>query len=325
MRFFNINMSNTTQTESFWMPPQASTTAFEVDSLFNFIMDINYFFFAIIFAMTLYFIVKYKKSDKNPIATSDFDHSTLWEGSWTFIPLLLCLIVFTWGFRVYLINAVAPDHAMEINVTAQKWAWNFKYNDGQSSNDLYVPAGQPVKLIMKSKDVLHSFFVPDFRVKSDVIPGRYTTVWFEAIEPGTHNIFCTEYCGREHSGMYRTVHVLSAEDFAKKKSDGFEGRPEGQDPAVWGKQLYSKYGCNACHGLNEGEVKVGPSFYGIYGRKGETTTGESYVANEEYIRESIMEPMAKIVKGYAPAMPSFKDQIGDDQMDALISFMKTLK
>jgi cytochrome c oxidase subunit 2 len=318
-------MESTTQTGSFWMPPQASTTAAEVDSLFDFIMDLNYIFFAIIFAMTVYFVVKYRKTDENPIATSDFDHSTLWEGAWAFIPLLLCFVVFFWGFKVFLTHTVSPDNAMEINVTAQKWSWSFKYDDGQNTSDLYVPAGQPVKLIMKSKDVLHSFFVPDFRVKSDVLPGRYTTVWFEAMQPGVHRIYCTEYCGKDHSGMYRTVTVLSAADFAKKKSAGFEGRPEGQDPAIWGKELYSKYGCNACHGLTEGEVKVGPTFYGIFGRKGETTAGESYVANEEYIRESIMEPMAKIVKGYAPQMPSFKDQIGDDQMDALIAFMKTLK
>jgi len=318
-------MESTTQAGSFWLPPQASTSAAEVDALFDFILDLNYIFFAIIALITVGFIVKYRKSEDNPIATSDLDHSTLWEGAWAFIPLLICIYVFAWGFKVFMHSTVSPDNAMEINVTAQKWSWNFKYDDGQSTSDLYVPAGEPVKLIMKSRDVLHSFFIPDFRVKSDVVPGRYTTVWFEAKQPGMHQIYCTEYCGRQHSGMHRKIHVLSKEDYAKKKSAGFEGRPEGQDPAEWGKQLYSKYGCNACHGLEEGEVKVGPSFYGIYGRKGETQDGTAYVANEEYIRESIMEPMAKIVKGYAPAMPSFKGQIGDDQMDAIIAFMKTLK
>jgi len=318
-------MVNTTEAGSFWMPPQASTFAAEVDSLFDFIMDLNYIFFAIITVMTVYFVVKYRRKSEDDLATSDLDHSTLWEGLWTFVPLLLCLVVFVWGFRVFLNLSVAPEGAMEINATAQKWAWSFAYDDGQVTSDLYVPANQPVKLIMKSRDVLHSFFVPDFRVKSDVIPNRYTTVWFEAKSPGKHRIYCTEYCGKDHSNMYRTVHVLSADEFANKKNAGFEGRPEGQDPAEWGKELYSKLACKTCHSLEKGERRIGPSFWGIIGRSGETTEGEKYVANEEYIRESIMEPTAKIVKGYPPSMPSFQGQVNDNQMDAIIAFMKTLK
>lgn len=310
---------------SFWLPPQASTNAAELDELFGFVMDINYVFFAIIFAMTVYLSVKYRRKRADQLATSDMDHSLLWEGAWAFIPLMLCIVMFVWGFRVFLHQNTAPEGAMQINVSAQKWSWAFSYDDGQTTSDLYVPAGTPVKLIMKSKDVLHSFYVPDFRVKSDVMPNRYTTVWFEAIAPGEHRIYCTEYCGKEHSGMYRTVHVLSQEEFIAKKQKGFEGKPEGLDPVTWGKQLYTKYGCNACHSLKEGERLVGPSFWGIFGREGVTATGEKYVADEQYINESIMEPMAKIVQGYAPAMPSFKGQIDDDQMSAIIAFMKTLK
>jgi cytochrome c oxidase subunit 2 len=315
----------TTSESSFWMPPQASTIAKEVDDLFDFIMDLNYIFFIIITVMTVAFVVMYRRKSDDQLATSDFDHSLLWEGAWVFVPLLLCLVVFVWGFRLFLNLSVAPEGSMEISVTAQKWAWSFKYDDGQVVNDLYVPANRPVKLIMKSRDVLHSFYVPDFRVKSDVIPNRYTTVWFEALAPGEHRIYCTEYCGKDHSGMYRTVKVLSEKDFAARKKKGFEGRPEGQSPAVWGKELYSKLSCVTCHSLKEGERRIGPSFWGIVGREGETEDGEKYVANEEYIRESIMNPMAKIVKGYPKSMPSFAGQVDDDQMDAILAFMKTLK
>lgn len=309
---------------SFWLPPQASTGAAEVDELFGFIMDLNYIFFAIILAMTVYFVVKYRRTREDQLATTDFDHSSLWEGAWAFIPLALCFVMFAWGFQLFISLQVAPEGSIQINAAAQKWAWSFTYDDGQTTSDLYVPAGEPVKITLKSKDVLHSFYIPDFRIKSDVIPNRYTTVWFEAIEPGTHRIYCTEFCGKDHSAMYRTVHVLSQEDYAKKKSEGFEGKPEGLDPVTWGGQLYKKLGCNACHST-DGSRLVGPSFKGLWGREGKTAAGESYKADAQYINESIMEPQAKIVEGYPPVMPSFKGQVSDDQMNALIAYIKTLK
>ena len=309
---------------SFWLPPQASTVAAEVDSLFDFIVDLNYIFFVLVIAPMVYFVLKYHRKDEAQLATSDVDHNLAIEGAWTFIPLLLCLIVFVWGFRVFLNQRLAPENAYEINVTAYQWGWSFQYETGEVTNDLYVPAGRPVKLIMKSKDVLHSFFVPDFRVKQDVLPNRYTTLWFEAFEPGDHQIYCTEYCGRSHSGMHRRVYVLSDADFNERLNNGFEGAPGG-DPVVWGQQLYSQVGCNNCHSLNAGERLIGPSFWGLVGREGRLADGSSYVADEEYIRESIMNPMAKIVEGYPGAMPSFAGQLNASKIDAIIAFMKTLK
>jgi len=293
-----------------------------VDELFNFILDLNYIFFAIIFAMTVYFVVMYRHNNQNTVATSDVSHNTLWEGAWAFIPLILCLIMFVWGFRVFMNQSTAPENALEINVTGKKWQWNFKYAHGGETEDLYVPAGRPVKLLMTSKDVLHSFFVPDFRIKSDVIPKRYTTVWFEAKEPGKHLIYCTEYCGTRHSGMLRQVHVLSEEDYAAKYVALTP--KDNLTPVEKGEKLY-KNNCASCHSNQDGQRVVGPSFWGIYGRKGETEKGESYVADEEYIRESIMNPMAKIVKGYPAAMPAFKGQLDIDDMNAIIAYMKTLK
>ena len=311
---------------SFWLPPQSSTVASEVDELFDFIMDLNYIFFFIILAMTVYFVVKYKRNSDDQLATSDFDHSTLWEGAWAFIPLGLCFVMFVWGFKLFVNLQVAPPGAMEVYVSAQKWSWNFAYENGGNSNDLYVPAGKPVKLIMKSKDVLHSFYVPDFRVKADVIPNRYTTVWFEAPEAGEHRIYCTEYCGKEHSGMYRTVHVLPPAEFEKKLEDlsGPSKLPEGMTMAQWGEQLYVDYTCATCHS-KDGSRLVGPSFKAIYGREGKLADGSTYKADEEYINESIMEPKAKVVEGYPPVMPSFKGQLDDNQINAIIAFMKTLK
>jgi cytochrome c oxidase subunit 2 len=325
-------MTSTNEAGSFWMPPQASTVAQEVDSLFDFIMDLNYIFFFLILAMVVVFVVRYRRTQQNQLATSDLAHNTFLEASWTFGPLALCLVMFVWGFKLFTTLAVAPEGAMVVNVEAQKWRWSFQYEDGQTSDELYVPAGIPVKLVMRSKDVLHSFFVPDFRVKADVIPNRYTTLWFEAIKPGVHTIYCTEYCGKDHSQMYNKVHVLSEDEFKKKKEVGFDaeidpvtGKPKAKDPVVYGKELYEKKGCKACHSLEAGEKLVGPSFHGLFGRTGKTVAGETYTANEEYIRESVMTPLAKVVEGFPPSMPAFQGQINDEQMNALIAFIKTLK
>jgi cytochrome c oxidase subunit 2 len=316
-------MTSTNEAGSFWLPPQASTVAHEVDNLFDFILDINYIFFFLILGMVIVFVAKYRRSKTNELATSDLAHNTLLEALWTFVPLALCLVMFLMGFKTFMTLSVAPEGAMVINVEAQKWKWTFSYDDGQVTDALYVPANRPVKLLMRSKDVLHSFFVPDFRIKSDVIPNRYTTVWFEALRPGKYTIYCTEYCGKDHSQMYNVVNVLSQEEFDKKKQDGFEGGQD-KDPVAWGTELFDKKGCKACHSL-DGSRLVGPSFLGLFGREGKLATGESYKADEEYIRESVMNPMAKVVEGYAPAMPAFAGQINDKQMDALIAYIKTIK
>ncbi len=312
---------------SFWMPEQGSTIAADVDTLFDFIYYLNVIFFVLITAATIYFVVKYKRKSDDQLASSNVGHNTALEAAWTFVPLVLVIICFVWGFRVFLDQSVAPANAIEVQVKAERWKWDFQYSNGsQTLNELFAPAGRPVKLVMSAKDVLHSFFVPEFRIKSDVVPNRYTSVWFEAKEPGDYQIYCTEYCGTGHSNMLATVKVLPADEFDKAMLKGeWPGQSgEGRDPVEWGKELYVSKTCNACHSVN-GSRLVGPSFKGLFGRDAKFADGSTAKADENYIRESIMDPNAKIVEGYAPAMPSFAGQLSDGQTDALIAYIKSLK
>jgi cytochrome c oxidase subunit 2 len=304
------------------LPQQSSTVANDVDELFGFIMFLTVIFFVIILGMTVYFVMRYRHNEKNKIATTDLDHNTLWEGAWAFIPLLLCLVLFVWGFRLFIHQGLASDNSLEVNVTARQWAWQFDYANGTTADNLYAPAGKPVKLVMQSEDVLHSFFIPDFRVKSDVIPNRYTTVWFEAPKAGEHKIFCTEYCGRDHSNMNRTVHVLSPEDYEAKMAELLKEKNKSKSPAEMGQMVY-KQQCASCHSV-DGSKKIGPSWLGLYGRKGQSDKGE-YVADENYITESILYPGRQVVAGYPNGMNSFKGKLTSEDINNIIAYIKTLK
>ena len=310
---------------SFWMPPAASTVADDVDALFNFIMIINYVFFAVIAVGTIWFAWKYRRRSDDQLATSQIKHNTAIEAIWVFGPLALCFVVFIWGFKLYLNMSVAPADAYEVQVSAQKWQWSFTQANGETVPAvLHAPANRPVKLIMSSKDVVHSFFVPDFRVKADVVPGRFSTVWFEAKQPGDYQVFCAEYCGKDHSRMLATVRVLPQEEFDKKLKDGFVTMDKKIAPAEYGKKFYKDYACASCHSL-DGTAGVGPSFKGLWGRTEKLEGGATVKVDEEYLRESIWDPKAKIVAGFAPVMPTFKGQINDDKMFAIIAYIKTLK
>lgn len=307
-----------------WMLPQQSTEiAAEVDELFGFTMLLTLIFFVIIFVMTVYLAVKYRHNSQNEVASSDLDHNIAWEGAWVVVPSILCLVLFVWGFRVFVKQGVAPDNALEIQVTAKQWAWQFDYPNGTNNNQLYVPSGRPVKLVMHSNDVLHSFYIPDFRIKSDVIPNRYTTVWFEAPEVGSHDIYCTEYCGTSHSNMNRTVYVLSEEDYGKKMAEFKAEADRDKSPAELGAELYAA-NCSSCHSI-DGSRKVGPSWAGIFGRQGQGSNGESYVADENYITESILYPGKVVVAGYPNGMNSYKGVLSADDIQNIIAYMKTLK
>jgi len=315
-------MASETEQGSFWMPPEASTFAGDVDAIFDFIYWLNVFFFVAITGAVVYFAIKYRRKSDDQLATSQVGHNTLIEAAWTFIPLLICIVIFVWGFRVFLDQSVAPDGAYEVKVTAQAYAWNYTYPDGRVEQELVVPEDTPVKLVMGSKDLLHSFFVPDFRVKSDVVPGRYTTVWFEAKQPGEHIVFCTEYCGSGHSAMMSKVVVKTKPDFdAWLKASG---PPDGVSLADWGAQLYTSAGCAACHSL-DGSKRVGPTWKGIFGSERQLVEGEPVKADENYIRESILQPLNKVVAGYPPSMPSYQGQLSDAKIDALVEYIKTLK
>lgn len=308
---------------SLFLPPAKSTIAGDVDALYGFITITSLIIFAGIVLAMILFIVKYKRKSENDVSSLN-DHNNTLEVVWSLIPVFLIIYVFYWGFTDFIRMSKAPDDAYEIHVIAQKWNWTFKYANGSTSpGELHVPAGRPVKLVMQSRDVIHSFFVPDYRVKQDVLPNRYTTLWFEAIEPGESNVFCTEYCGTSHSDMLAKVIVHSAEDFDKwVKESG--GKPADMPLAEYGKQLYTKNGCQTCHSI-DGSTLVGPSYKGLFGSTRNFADGTSGVADENYLHASIVDPNAHVVAGFPPVMPTYQGIVSDDDIAAIIEFIKEQK
>lgn len=308
---------------SLFLPPAKSTIAGDVDSLFGFMLLTSFVIFVGIIIAIITFIIIYKRKSEQDV-TSLIDHNTTLEVVWSIIPLFLIVFVFYWGFTDYLRLNKAPDDAYEVQVIGQKWNWAFKYANGYTSpNELVVPVGRPIKLVMQSRDVLHSFYIPDFRIKHDVIPNRYTSVWFEAIETGESVIFCTEYCGTSHSNMLAKVKVVDNAEFEKfLKESG--GRPADMPLAEYGKILYTKTGCQTCHSL-DGTKLVGPSYKGIFGTERVFTDGSKTIVDETYIKNSILNPNEKIVAGYAPVMPTYQGILSNDDIDAIIEFIKEQK
>ena len=306
-----------------WMPEQASTIAPEVDALFYFILYWVIFFLCLVIIGALYFSWKYKDVTKKGL-TSPLDHNNILEITWTVIPFILLMIVFFWGTRTYLKMNTVPYDAMEVNVTAQKWFWTFNYNEGiVSPNELVVPVDKPVKLIMQSQDVLHSLYIPSFRVKMDVIPNRYMMLWFEANKIGEYDIFCTEYCGQSHSEMLGKVKVLSKSDYQQWLIDA--NTVDESVPLVdLGEEIYKKNACYTCHSTDGSKI-IGPSFKGAWGTNIKHTDGSSAVVDQNYILESIIEPQKKIVDGYQGVMPSYKGILKDREIQGVIEFIKSLK
>jgi len=220
---------------------------------------------------------------------------------------------------------IAPKDALEIKATGQKWFWTFDYPNGANSmNDLVVPVGKPVKLLMSSQDVIHSFFVPDFRVKMDVLPNRYTITWFEALNVGEYDIYCTEYCGKGHSEMLGKVKVMTEDEYSAWLESAAVDIPEGMSLEEAGEMLYTSKACATCHSI-DGSPGVAPSFLGKFGSMERLVDGSDQLVDENYIRESILNPQSKVVLGYQPVMPTYQGVITDRQIDALIAYMKTLK
>jgi len=309
---------------SLYMPPANSTIASEVDALFYFIYYTAIVLFILVISSTAFFIFKYRRRGEKQL-TSGVAHNTKLEILWTVIPTILVIIVFVWGFRTYLKMNVAPRDALEIKATGQKWFWTFDYENGANSlNDLYVPVGKPVKLLMSSQDVIHSFFVPDFRVKMDVLPNRYTITWFEAINVGDYDIYCTEYCGKGHSEMLGKVKVLSEEDYAVWLEKAAVDIPEGVSLEEAGAELYQTKACITCHSI-DGKPGVAPSFLGLYGSREKLADGSEVLVDENYMRESMLNPQAKVTMGFQPVMPTYQGVLKDRQIDALIAYLKSLK
>lgn len=311
-----------------WIPEAASNLAGGVDNVLLVITVISVFFFLLISFFLVYYAIKYRRKSENE-ETPYITGNMVLEVIWTIVPSVLLMVFFVWGYIEFVDMRTPPEDAVEVNVKAKQWLWEFEYYNGKKSiNELYVQQNRPVRMIMQSDDVLHSFFVPQFRVKQDILPGTYTQLWFTPTKAGTFDLFCAEYCGSGHSKMLAKVNVLPAEAFARWMGQGEAGAGEAAasdlPPPERGENLYSQRGCNACHSV-DGSAGVGPTLKGLYGKTEELESGETVKVDENYLKESIIEPQAKMVKGYQPVMPSFKGILSDDEITSLIEYIKTLK
>lgn len=307
--------------DSILFPPQTSTFAKDVDALYYFIHYLSVFFWVLIVAGIVYFSWRYRRGHKEGVGPS---HSLPLELSWSLIPLILLIAIFFWGFKSFMHISRAPGDAVDISVTASKWLWNFEYPNGmRATNELHVVKDKPVRLVMTSTDVIHSFSVPTFRNKMDVVPGRYTTFWFEPTEVGPQVVFCTEFCGDGHSEMLATIVVHTQEDYDKWAEENMKEDETTPLPEL-GEKLFTSKACFTCHST-DGSRKVGPTFKGLFGHDVDLADGSSVKADENYIRESILQPNAKVVAGFAPAMPSFQGQLSDREINGLIEYIKSLK
>lgn len=303
----------------FWLPEAASSIAPEVDSLFLFVTAVSILLLVGVTGAMLYFLYRYRRKSPEE-RPAPVEESKLLEISWIVIPTILVLLVFNWGFKSYVDMMSVPSGAYEIRVEAQQWNFLFEYPNGVTTDTLYVPKGEKVKMRMSSADVQHGFFVPAFRVKYDILPNRYTSVWFEATKEGDYDLFCTEYCGQDHSEMSKVVRVVPREEF----DDWLEGAGTDEDVPLpeLGKQLYTQRGCQGCHSL-DGSDMVGPSFQGLYGTTDhEMSDGSTVTADENYLRESILKPEEKIVAGYDNVMPGSYSNLSERQLAGLIEFIK---
>lgn len=301
-----------------------------VDNAFVVILSIIFFFLIGLTGLLIYFIVRYRE-EKNPKATHIEGNTTL-EIVWTIIPLILVLAMFYFGWTGWKpMFSKAPDDALKIKTTARMWSWSFEYENGRRTDTLYIPHGEPVVLDLESVDVIHSIYIPAFRLKQDMVPGKEGTMWFIANSPGSYDLFCTEYCGLRHSYMFTSVEVMPTEEFEKWYTDTTQataatGPSEGASAVAQGRRIVQQLGCNACHSM-DGSVIVGPSYKGLFGKE-ETviTNGEerTIIADEDYIRRSIYEPNADVVKGFnSGLMQSYEDQLTDEDLDKIIEYIKT--
>ncbi len=314
---------------SFQMPAAMSTFAEGVDNVYYIIFWLSVVFFVAIVGAAAYFSLTARR--KPGVRAEPTGHHMVLELGWTLAPIPLLAYLFWVGWKGYVDLVVAPSNAIEVRGRAFQWGWDFEYENGLHSKDLKVPVGKPVKVVLSSNDVLHAFFVPQFRIKRDTVPGFFTSSWFQATEVGDADIFCAEYCGGKgegnaatgHWAMIGKVRVLPVADFDKFLEEG-SGPKAGESLASWGKRVAADKNCQACHSL-DGAAGAGPSWKGIWGRHSELADGTTGGGDENYIRESILEPQAHIVKGFGPVMPSYKGIIKDKEIDAVIAFMKTLK
>jgi len=299
-------------------PAEASGIAPYVDALYFFLVAMTIFGTTFVAILLLVFSVRYRR-EKNPVATQ-IEGSTLLEATWTIIPLAIFLVTFVWGALLYFRIYDPPANAMNIYIVGKQWMWKAEHPGGQHEiNALHVPTGKPIQLTMISQDVFHSFSIPDFRIKREVIPGRYSTVWFEATQVGTYHLFCTQYCGTQHSGMVGSITVMTPGDYKK----WLEQSNSGQSLAQNGERLFASMGCNSCH--NGTAAARGPSLAGVYGSKLTLTDGRQILVDDAYLRNAILNPSEHVTAGFAPIMPTYQGQISEDGLIDLVEFIKNMQ
>ncbi len=306
----------------------ASGQAARVDTVFLMILVIGGFFFVLTQGLLIYFAVKYRRrrpdrDNETPQITGDY----LLEFFWILIPSIVVVAIFYYGWLVYADLRIPPAGATDVYVNARQWMYEVRYTDGRTAiNEIHVPAGKPVRFILSASDVLHGFYLPDFRVKMDMIPGRTTTLWVQPDRPGRYPIYCTVFCGAGHSNMTANLIALPPAEFAQWEAGGERGGPEGKGPealAARGERIMKSAGCLNCHAV-EGK-KIGPPFKGLFGSRVTLEDGTTVAADEEYLRESITDPGAKIVKGYQNMMPTFKTTLSTEDVNGLVEYIKGLK
>jgi cytochrome c oxidase subunit II len=301
-----------------FFPQQASEQAGQVDGIYFFMVAVTAFFSILIAGLVVVFAIKYRRRHRQEVGHAIHGSLAL-ELLWTVIPFMIVMVMFVWGAKVFFDLYRPPAGAMEVFVVGKQWMWKVQHMDGQREiNELHVPVGRPVRLIMGSEDVLHSYYIPAFRVKADVIPGRYNELWFTATQPGTYHLFCAEYCGTKHSGMIGSVVAMEPQAFQAWLAGG--GASE--SPVAAGEKLFNDLACNTCH-MDQSQGR-GPSLNGIYGKPVQLQSGSTAIADDAYIRESIVNPQAQIVAGYQPIMPTFQGLVSEEQLLQLIAYVRSL-
>src|SRR5947207_8129980 len=302
-----------------FIPESASTFSGDVDALYFYISGVTVFFTLLISLVIIFFVIRYRRRNAFEIPRP-IEGSMKLETLWSVIPLLIAMSIFVWGAKVYFTQYRPPKNAMEVYVVGKQWMWKFQHATGQREiNELHIPVGRKIKLIMTTEDVIHDVFVPAFRIKADVVPGKYTSEWFEATKPGRYHFFCAEYCGMNHSGMGGWVTVMEPTDF----DNWLSGNINSESPATAGRQIYESLGCVTCHGANA-EGGRGPALLGVFGSKVVLNNSQNVTADEAYVRESILNPQAKIVSGFGPIMPSFQGQVKEEQHLQLVAYVTSL-
>jgi cytochrome c oxidase subunit 2 len=297
-------------------PQQASTMASRVDALYIFLLVVTGMMALLVCAFVIFFAARFRH--RPGVCAEQIEGSTPLEITWSAIPFLIFMVIFAWGAAVYFKERTPPTDSTEVYVVAKQWMWKLEHAEGQREiNELHVPVGRDVRLIMTSQDVIHSFFIPAFRIKQDVLPGRYSVAWFRATKPGVYHLFCAEYCGTQHSGMVGDIVVQEPAQYEAWMNGGSTG-----PLSASGEKIFGELGCATCHRTDtQGR---GPSLQGVFGKPVELADGRTVTADENYLRECILDPGARRVKGFQPIMPTFQGLVTEEQVNALVAYIKAI-